>query len=86
MGKYLITYDISDEKRVVRFAKKLEKLAMRLQYSVFYIECVKKELIEIECLIDEMINVEEDDVRIYQIKDSVYTLGKAYEIDEIFLN
>ena len=67
---YIVSYDIANKKRLAKLAKALEKSAMRIQYSVFLLSSVSKyELLSIIDIINEIINIEADDVRIYTIVD-----------------
>jgi CRISPR-associated protein Cas2 len=64
----LICYDISNGKRLRKVAKFLEKNAMRIQNSVFlYPQVVKFELTHLVNKLNELIDDEEDDIRIYHI-------------------
>jgi CRISPR-associated protein Cas2 len=65
---FLICYDISDEKRLRKLAKFLEKNGTRIQNSVFlYPKATKQHLKNLLAQILELIDQEEDDVRIYNI-------------------
>ena len=80
---YIISYDIADSKRLQRLARRLEKLAMRIQYSVFYAPSVSQEkLFDIIETVNDIIDQEEDDVRIYTILDAGYALGQAVDLDD----
>lgn len=83
---YLLCYDISDAKRLVKVASFLTKVSFRIQYSVFLLQ--KSTKVELDIIIkalQERIDVEKDDVRIYTIKNSGYRLGKAVDLDEPFI-
>ena len=83
---YLICYDIADPKRLAKIAKYLEKEAIRIQYSIFLAKGATKERIyAIAQNLVEMIEPEEDDVRIYEIEENTAMMGKAYNVDEIFI-
>jgi len=65
---FMIGYDIASVKRLPKVARLLEKVALRVQYSLFLYPNVTKE--ELEHLVGkllELIDEKEDDVRIYQI-------------------
>jgi CRISPR-associated protein Cas2 len=86
---FVVGYDISSAKRLRKMAKLLESRAVRMQYSLFIYHGVTKE--EIESLVDEIVNVidsEEDDVRIYRVdmKRSL-SLGSGFDLKDakIFL-
>jgi len=78
---YLVCYDISHVKRLQKLARALEKMMIRIQNSIFYIPQASQErLFEIVSTINEHIDEEQDDVRIYTIVESGITLGKAIEL------
>jgi CRISPR-associated protein Cas2 len=65
---FIIGYDISSPKRLRKIAKVLERVAVRIQYSLFLYSDVSK--VELERLIDEILKIidkKEDDIRIYRI-------------------
>ena len=64
---FIITYDISNEKSLKRVAKFLENRAMRIEYSVFFVESDRKKIMFIIKELKKIIDKEEDDVRIYRI-------------------
>jgi CRISPR-associated endonuclease Cas2 len=62
---FMIGYDIASVKRLPKVARLLEKVALRVQYSLFLYPNVTKE--ELEHLVGkllELIDEKEDDVRI----------------------
>jgi len=65
---FIISYDIAEQKRLRKIAKKLEHVAIRIQYSIFlYIDATQQEIYELIENIKEIIKDDEDDVRIYHI-------------------
>ncbi len=65
---FIIGYDIASVKRLPKVARVLERVAIRIQYSLFFYPQVSKE--ELRGLVDallEVIDEQEDDLRIYQI-------------------
>lgn len=74
----LVIYDISDNKRRLALAKKLEKYGFRVQKSAFEAVLTKKlyraMIQDIQCVIES-----EDDIRIYRLQGSgeVTCLGTA---------
>lgn len=83
---YIIAYDISDHKRLSRIARYLEKVAFRIQYSIFLLpKASQKELNSIKENITKLINPDFDDVRIYTIIENGIHLGKAINLDEPFI-
>jgi len=57
---FVIAYDIADAKRLRKVAKALEKVALRIQNSIFLYKDTTKE--ELQNIVDN----EKDDVRIYK--------------------
>ena len=64
---FVITYDISNEKRLRIVAKFLENRAIRIEHSVFFVESDRKKIMLIIKELKKIINQKEDDVRIYRI-------------------
>ena len=83
--EFLIAYDIADNKRVAKLGRFLSKIGVRIEYSIFYIKASKEEMIEIAMKINDIIDTEADDVRIYEIEDHGIALGTADLLDEIFI-
>ena len=80
---YIISYDISDHKRLARLARRLEKKAMRIQKSVFLFSSVsRQQLLDIIELINAVIDEEADDVRIYRMLDPGIALAKAVDLGD----
>lgn len=66
-NRYIVTYDVSDPKRLHKTAKKMEGFGDRLQYSVFACDLSKKELVLLKAALMEIINEKEDRVLIIDI-------------------
>jgi len=81
---FLITYDITDNKRREKLSKFLEEIGVRLQYSVFECRINPKHLKNIKSEITKKINIAKDSVLIYQIcascVKSKIQIGKEYSI------
>ena len=80
---FIISYDISNEKRLKKIAKVLEKKAIRIQYSIFYLPKATKE--ELHIILDELLklyNEKEDDIRVYNIKNSGIKLGSGVDLEQ----
>lgn len=83
---FLICYDIADEKRVGKIGKLVEKNALRIQRSVYFYEDVSRD--ELSKLIEKilvMFNEDEDDLRVYTIKNRGFFLGEAIDLDNPFI-
>ncbi len=64
----MICYDISDTKRLRKIAKALESVAIRIQKSIFYyMDGSALDIKSIVKQLDELIDQEEDDIRIYKV-------------------
>jgi CRISPR-associated protein Cas2 len=64
---YLVAYDIPNDRRRTRLHKALCGFGKWTQFSLFECFLNDKELILMRSRIDELINAEEDNVRIYQL-------------------
>ena len=68
---FIVGYDVASPKRLQKLARLLEKVAIRIQYSLFLYTDVSKE--DVTKLVNEVLAIideKEDDVRIYQIDTS----------------
>lgn len=79
--KYLIGYDIADEKRLQKIHKRMVKYATPIQYSIFLFDGAFKDLQP--CIDDvlEIFNKKEDDLRIYPLP----TNGKQWQLGKLIL-
>ena len=86
MKDYIISYDISNYKRLAKLARNLEKGAMRIQKSVFLLSSISNnELLGIIDMINAIIDVETDDVRIYTIVDPGISLAQAVNLADPYI-
>lgn len=78
---FLVCYDISNHKRLAKVARSLEKVSMRIQKSIFFYPNASKQCIEqLVNNLTEIINSDEDDVRIYKI-DVIKSISLQSAID-----
>ncbi|RKZ29523.1 CRISPR-associated endonuclease Cas2 [bacterium] len=88
---WVIAYDIPDDGRRTKLAKLMESYGDRVQYSVFEAELNEKHIRILKKRIEEIIDIDQDSVRIYRIcadcKDEINLLGigKLYELDRVFI-
>lgn len=84
---YLITYDISDSRRLKRVHRLLKKHAIAMQYSVFIAVLSQGDRDELVNELDALINDKEDDVRLYPLpqKPKWYAWGDALWPDGLTL-
>ena len=84
MKKYnaLICYDIANPKRLAKIAKSLEKVSIRIQKSIFYyMDATSEDIKGIVNIIEEIIDKENDDVRIYKVdKNSSINLESGIDL------
>ncbi len=88
---FIVTYDIVDDRRRTRLAKALKDFGNRVQYSVF--ECLMgaKELAKMTERIGEIIDYEQDSVRIYRLcaecegKLEIIGTGARTEDPEVYI-
>lgn len=76
---YLITYDISDSRRLQRVHRLLKKQAIAMQYSVFIAVLNQPDRDELIAKLTKLINEQEDDIRLYPLpqKPKWYAWGDA---------
>ncbi len=80
---FVIAYDISDEKRLKKISKYLEKEAIRMQLSLYYIRCDK---ITLQKIVDKLSDLmdEDDDVRIFKV-NLKKTLFLNFDIQKLII-
>ncbi|MCS7316484.1 MAG: CRISPR-associated endonuclease Cas2 [Bryobacterales bacterium] len=84
---YLISYDISDPRRLQRVHAFLKKHAMPVQYSVFVARVSERRLVNLLAEINRRIDPRWDDVRAYPLPERVeaVTLGRVYLPEGVML-
>ncbi len=84
--RVVVAYDICQDKRRTRLAKRLSSFINRVQKSVFEGEIRTKDFVKLETTIKKIMDRETDDVRIYVLCASclprVVVLGVAAEIPQ----
>ncbi len=82
---YLVTYDVSDPKRLRRVYKAMLGFGDHIQLSVFRCELSHRELVELRTALSQLIHSDEDQVLIASLgpvegraRDAVQALGKPY--------
>jgi CRISPR-associated protein Cas2 len=86
--RYLIAYDISDDRRRDKVFDELKGQGDRAQYSVFFCELTRRELVRVRSDLRSLIHEGEDQVmildlgRAYEpIESSLTVLGRSYVPD-----
>ncbi len=64
---YLVAYDIADEKRLVRVAKKMESYGVRVQKSIFEAALDPASKTKLQAALLELIDPEEDGVKFFPL-------------------
>jgi len=65
--EYIICYDIGEPKRLSRIHRMLKRIALPLQYSVFYTRMSERQRNKLAELLEKRIDPLEDDLRIYPL-------------------
>ncbi|HXG22459.1 MAG TPA: CRISPR-associated endonuclease Cas2 [Methylomirabilota bacterium] len=89
---YLVTYDISDDRRRSQAAKILEDFGDRVQYSVFEMELERfEQFTEMRCRLEKIVDLKTDSVRIYFLCQGCHTKvtilgqGEVYQDQEVYI-
>lgn len=84
---YVVSYDISDDKRLRRVFKTLRGYGDHIQFSVFRCDLTRRERVELEADLADIIDYREDQVLFVDVgpsegrADSSFdTLGRAYVV------
>lgn len=82
---YIVSYDISDDKRLRRVAKVVEAYGRRVQFSVFRCELTPRKRLRLEAELAAEINHKDDQVLFIDLgpvpgsgEDCIDSLGRAY--------
>lgn len=77
--RWLIAYDVRDERRLAAVHRYLKGAAVPVQYSVFAARASAAEIARVVAALNGLIDARVDDVRIYGIPRNsfVYTLGAS---------
>ena len=83
--KYLITYDIENNKRRKKVSDELEAYVYRLNFSVFECELNKTKMKNLVKKLEELIDKKKDSLRFYHVCENC--VPKSFELcnrEEIF--
>ncbi len=85
-ANFLITYDISDEKRLAKIAKAIEREAFRIQRSIYlYPDATIKEITPLLEKVIALIHEQKDDLRVYKIKKGSIALQSGIKLDDPYV-
>ena len=76
--KYLITYDIEDDKKRKKISDELEAFGYRVNYSVFECELNQTKLRKLIQKLEELVDKKYDSLRFYHICENC--LPKSFEL------
>lgn len=78
-ARYLVCYDITDERRLTRVFRLLKARGLHFQYSVFLCSLTWPELNELTRQVADLIDPAADDVRVYPVPsgDVITALGRG---------
>lgn len=84
--RYLVAYDIADDRRREKVFDEMQGQGDRAQYSVFFCELTDRELVRLRTELRKLIHEEEDQVMILDLgrahrplENSLEVVGKIYE-------
>lgn len=80
---YVISYDITDDKRRNKVAKILESYACRVQYSVFEVICEEEIIKKIISELKHVIKEDEDSIRVYSLCNSCVKKAIVFGVGEV---
>jgi CRISPR-associated protein Cas2 len=85
--QYLVIYDISHPKRLVRVHRTLKKQGFPVQYSVFTVMATAGQIQHLMALLNNIIDKLEDDVRCYSLPSALdcQTLGVQIFPEDVLL-
>jgi len=83
-ANYLICYDIRHQRRLARVLRCMKKMGLHIQYSVFFSRLTKDELALLKSELLDIIDDEEDDIRIYSLPSdlNITVIGRGDRIPE----
>ncbi|MBZ4644019.1 MAG: CRISPR-associated protein Cas2 [Deferribacteres bacterium] len=64
---YVVSYDVSDDRKRYRVDKELKNKGIRVQKSVFECELTESDFLKLKYKLDKIIDLETDSVRYYYL-------------------
>ena len=90
--KYLITYDIENDKKRKKISDELEAYGYRVNYSVFECELNQTKLKKLKDILDELVDKKYDSLRFYHICENcvpksfeLCNKGEVFEKEDFFI-
>ena len=78
-SRYLVTYDVCDDRRLRRVFKVLNNFGDHLQYSVFLCELNRKERIQLERALRPEIDHRQDQVLLFHLGNATVSVDDIVE-------
>jgi|UniRef100_A0A7V3KP47 CRISPR-associated protein Cas2 len=78
MNHWLVIYDIRDERRLHRIAKKMEEYGVRVQKSVFEVLASRKIIDKLRREVSKLMNLKEDYVVYFDLCESDWQKREKY--------
>ena len=83
--KYVIAYDIRDEKRLIKVAKTMESYGVRVQKSIFEAALTEQKLRTLKSTLIKIIDPEWDGIMFFlfcpKCEQKMNIIGKGYQTD-----
>lgn len=76
--RYLVAYDVVNDARRVRVAKKLESYGDRIQYSVFIVDVRPARIVRLMQSLEQIINREDDSILLCDLGRVTALDGKQF--------
>ena len=85
-ANFLITYDISDEKRLAKIARAMEREAFRIQRSIYlYPDATINEMVPLLKKVVSLMHEQKDDLRVYKIKKGSVALQSGIDLNNPYV-
>jgi len=70
--KFVFCYDISDQRKLQKIARKMEKYGVRVQYSIFEVDTTFSNAKKILKELEELMDKETDRIYVFPIEEDNY--------------
>ena len=86
-ARWLVTYDISDRRKLARVHRLLKKEGVPIQYSVFFVHASAAKMARLMVELGKLIDPKADDVRAYRLPEATWkvTLGASVIPDDVWI-
>lgn len=86
-ARWLVTYDITDRRKLARVFRLLKKKGVPIQYSVFFVHASAVQMGILMVQVGKLIDPKTDDVRAYRLPEATWkaTLGATIIPDDVWI-